>query len=150
MSKNADLKNARPGLRLVSPQTYWITQVYGGFNITLGLSFLLAIDQQRVTASLLIVNNIFTYKFWGIVFILLGILQIYSLFSNRWGLTRKTLLAGVAVKSAWMLALVFRAAVSPGTVLVATIWLALALIQVVTVIFFIPNFGGGSRKDEGK
>lgn len=132
------LEEARPSLRIVSPMSWWLVHVMGWFNILLGLSFLLAIDQDRITASFLIVNDILTFKFWGIVFILIGIVKLYSLKRNKWGLARKSLLLGVSVKAAWAIALTVRTLVSPGTVFLNLLWITVALLQMGCYVWFMP------------
>lgn len=133
-----ELQKARPSLRTVTPLAHAVLQIYAYFNILLGISLFFAIDQSKITASLLIVNNVFSYKFWGVIFIAIGILKLYSLYTNNWNLSRKSLLVGVSIKAAWAVALIFRAFSSPGTWLVAIMWLTLALIQISTFIFFLP------------
>lgn len=133
-----EIRNARPRLRLVSPLVHWVILVMGIFNILLGISLYLAFDAARVSAPLLIVNDLFTYRFWGIVFVALGILKLYSLWANNWNLAKNSLLVGISVKAAWAIALTIRSLTSPGTLLINFIWLALAAIQVGTYIFFMP------------
>lgn len=132
------LQEARPRLKMVSPLVHWIISIYAYFNIIFGLSLLFAVDQSKISASLLIVNNILSYKFWGIVFIAVGILKLFALKTNNWDLSRRSLLVGVSIKAAWAVALVIRSLTSPGTFLVSIIWVALAAIQMVTFIFFMP------------
>lgn len=132
------LQHARPQLKVVTPLAHWIIVVYAIFNILLGISFILALDQQKIVAPLLIVNEFFNYRFWGIVFIFVGLLKLFALKTNNWNLSRQSLLVGVSIKAAWALALIFRSLTSPGTWLVTIIWLALAAIQIVTFIFFMP------------
>jgi hypothetical protein len=132
------IQQARPRLRQVTPLVHWIITVYAYFNILLGISLFLAVDQSKITASLIIVNDIFSYKFWGIVFIAIGILKLFALKTNNWDLSRKSLLVGVSIKAAWALALIIRSFTSPGTFLVTIIWFALAAIQIITFIFFMP------------
>jgi len=132
------IQKARPSLKTVTPLVHAIITVYAYFNIVFGLSLFFAIDQSKISASLLIVNNIFSYKFWGAVFIAVGIFKLFALKTNNWNLSRKSLLVGVAIKAAWGVALVVRSLTSPGTFLVSIIWVALATIQVVTFIFFMP------------
>lgn len=132
------IQKARPNLKMVTPLAHAIILVFAFFNILFGLSLFFAIDQTKISASLIIVNNIFSYKFWGFVFIAIGILKLFALKTNNWDLSRKSLLVGVAIKAAWAVALIVRSFTSPGTFLVSIIWLALASIQIATFIFFMP------------
>ena len=133
-----ELQEARPKLKVVSPLANWIVVVMAVFNLFLGTSFLFAIDQNRASASLLIVNDILTYKFWGIVFIAIGLVKLYSIFTNNWKLARSSLFLGVSVKAAWMVALTIRTFVSPGTVFLNLLWVTIALLQMGAYIWFLP------------
>lgn len=149
MSKDTlrqELRDARPKLKAVSPLSYWIILVMGWFNIFLGSSFILAIDEAKFTASLLIVNDLLTFKFWGAVFIVIGILKLLSLKTNNWAFARNTLFIGVSVKAAWMVALVIRTFISPGTVFVSLLWVTIALLQIGAYIWFMPPSTEGYKQ----
>lgn len=133
-----EIQEARPTLKIVSPLSHWIMLVMGLFNIILGISLFLAFDEDRVSAPLIIVNEVMTYRLWGIAFMILGVIKLWSLWTNNWKLSRHTLLIGVAVKAGWAVALTIRSFVSPGTLLVNLIWVTLALIQMGTYIWFMP------------
>lgn len=133
-----ELQKARPRLKVVSPLSHWVVLIMALFNIVLGISFLFAIDQNRLTASLIIVNDVFTFWFWGWVFIGIGLLKLYALVMNNWNLARRSLLVGVSVKAAWMVALTIRSFVSPGTIFVNVMWITIALLQMGTYIWFMP------------
>lgn len=132
------IQHARPLLRLVSPLAHWIVFILALFNIVLGCTLFFALDQSRFTASLLIVNNIFTFQFWGVVFVALGLFKFWSLLTNNWRTARASLLIGVVIKSSWAITLTVRTFVSPGTLFLNFIWIALALVQAMTYIFFMP------------
>lgn len=142
----AELKQARPKLSLVSPLSYWVVKVMGLFNILLGTSFLFTLDEDRFTASLLIVNDVFTFKFWGIVFISLGLVKLYSLYANNWKLSRNSLLIGVFIKAAWMVALTIRTLISPGTLFLNLLWITVALLQIGAYIWFMPPSTEGYKQ----
>lgn len=133
-----EINEIRHRLYKVSPLVFAITGIYIGMNIVIGVVMSVAFDESRVVASLLIVNSLLTYKFWGLVFLGLAIFQGWSLYRNDWDLIKKSLLAGVVVKSFWAVGLVLRAFVEQGTLLIALPWITLALIQIATVIFFLP------------
>jgi hypothetical protein len=133
-----DIRKARPKLKQVSPLSYHIILVMAIFNIALGLTLIYGIDQNRLSASLIIVNNLLSYHFWGTVFIAVGILKLFALKTNNWNLSRKTLLLGVSIKAMWAVALIFRIFVSPGTVFITVTWLCIAALQMSCYIFFMP------------
>lgn len=140
MSENLkkQIEKARPRLKAVSPLAYWIVLVMGWFNIILGLTFIIGIDATRFTAPLLIVNELLTFDLWGVVFILIGLLKLYSLKVNNWKLSRSTLFLGVSVKAAWMIALTIRSFISPGTLLLNILWVTVALLQMGAYVWFMP------------
>lgn len=132
------IQEARPKLRAVSPQAHWTVMVMGIFNILLSTSFLLLLDTDRFTAPLLIVNELLTFKFWGVVFGLLGVFKLYSLWANDWNLARRSLILGVSIKAAWAVALTIRTIISPGTAFLNLTWIALAVLQMGAYIHFMP------------
>ena len=142
------LHMARPKLKSVSPMAYWTVMVMALFNLLLGASLFLLVDETRLSASLIIVNDFLTYKFWGTVFIVIGLLKIYSLLSNDWALARRSLIIGVAVKAAWSVALIVRVLVSPGTFFLTLLWVTVALLQMGAYIWFLPHGFVGSGKKE--
>lgn len=142
------IQKARPLLKTVTPLAHWIITIFAYFNILLGISLFFAVDQSKITASLIIVNDIFSYRFWGVIFIAIGVLKIFALKTNNWDLSRKSLLVGVSIKAAWALALIIRSLTSPGTWLVTLIWFALAAIQIVTFIFFMPPAVATNKQEE--
>lgn len=145
-----EIRHARPKLRVVSPLAYWIVMILGVFNLILGAAFFFAVDATKITTSLIIVNDILTFRFWGIMFFALGVFKLFALFTNKWNFARSSLLIGVTLKAAWAIALTIRTIVSPGTVFLSVIWLALALIQTVTYIFFMPpNIQPALKRPEG-
>lgn len=148
MTSKTELAHARPRLRFVSPLSYYIVLIYALLNILIGLDFFLEFDRLRVVTSLIIVNNVTDYHFWAIVFTAIGITKLYALSKNNWGLMRNTLLLGVAVKAAWGIALMVRVFIAPGTILIALLWAALALIQIATFIFFLPPLPGFGKRDD--
>ena len=147
-SLKTQLHIARPNLRTVSPMAYWTVLVMAFFNFVLGASLYLLFDAPRLSAPLIIVNDILTYKFWGIVFVAIGIMKIYSLLTNRWELARTSLIVGVAVKAAWSVALIVRVLVSPGTFFLTLLWVTVALLQMGAYIWFLPHgFVGNGKKE---
>ena len=142
MTKQKDIHHQITELRhrlyKVSPLVFAITGIFIGMNIVIGIVMISAFDENRVVTSLLIVNDFLTYKVWGLIFLALAAVQGFSLYRNDWSSIKKALLAGVVVKSFWAVGLVLRAIVDQGTLLIALPWITLALIQIATVIFFLP------------
>lgn len=135
-----ELREARPTLKQVSPLSFAVLLVMAIFNLLLGLSLLFAVDQNqsRLSAPLLIVNDLMPYEFWCAVFIGIGILKLYALKVNDWKLARRTLIIGVSVKGMWAVALIFRVFLSPGSIFLTLTWLCIAALQMACYIFFMP------------
>lgn len=148
MPSSHDLAKARPRLRYVSPLSFWIVMIYASLNLLIGLDFFLEFDKLRLVTSLLVVNSVTNYHFWAIVFTALGLAKFYSLFTNNWTLMKNLLLTGVAIKAMWAIALLVRVLIAPGTVLIALLWVALALVQIVTFIYFMPPLPGFGRRED--
>lgn len=142
------IRHARPSLRLVSPMAYWTIMVMAVFNFLLGLSLFFLVDNDRLSAPLIIVNDLFSYKFWGAIFILIGIVKAYALLKNKWELARHSLIIGVSVKAMWAVALIVRVLVSPGTFFLTLLWLTVALLQMGAYIWFLPHGYLATDKEE--
>lgn len=132
------IQEARPNLKVVSPISHWIVLVMGWFNIVLGLSMIFAVDSERFVASLFLVNDYMPFWLWGWIFVTVGAVKLYALHSNNWELSRRSLMLGVSIKAAWMVALTIRTFVLPGTAFLNLTWIALALIQMGAYIWFMP------------
>lgn len=142
------LHKARPKLKSVSPLGYWTVMVMALFNLVFGASLFLLLDTGRVSAPLIIVNDFLTYKFWGVLFIAIGLMKMFALLTNRWELARTSLIVGVAIKAAWSIALIIRVLTSPGTFFVTILWLTVASLQMGAYIWFLPHgFVGNGKKD---
>ena len=140
---------ARPRLKQVSPLAHWTIFIMGLFNLLLGVALFMLVDSGRLSAPLIIVNGLLSYKFWGIVFIAIGLFKLYSLWSNRWELARASLMVGVSVKAMWAVELIFRVIVSPGTFFLTLLWLTVALLQMGAYIWFLPHgFVGNGKKED--
>lgn len=132
------LLKAKPSLRLVSPITFWFMAIMGVFDLVLGTLLFFAVDKNNFSAELLIVNELFSFEMWGVIFIVLGLLKLVSLWLNNWKVLRYSLIIAVCIKAMWTVALVIRALTSPGTFLMAILWTVIAVIQQIFYIFFLP------------
>lgn len=151
MTTHAELAKARPTLKMVSPMSHWFVSIMGVFNILLGLTLMFGIDKNRLSASLIIVNEVFSYTFWGVVFITIGVVKLFALFTNNWKLSRQSLILGVSIKAMWAVALIFRIFISPGTVFITLLWLTVAALQMTCYIFFMPpNIGSFNQRREDR
>ena len=147
------IREARPSLRAISPMSFWFIALMGAFNILLGISLFLTLDELRISAPLIIVNELLTYKLWGVVFITLGFVKLLTLRANNWKWARRSLILGVSLKATWMVALIIRALTSPGTVFLGLLWATVALTQIICYIFFLPPqemrlFSGKRMEDD--
>lgn len=75
------------------------------FNIVLGVGLISNIAR---TAQFFIINDIFTYQFWGLLFLANGLIQLYTLVRHNDKLIRISLLSGMILQTFWMVALAVR------------------------------------------
>lgn len=91
------------------------------------------------TMNLLVINDLMTYQFWGIVFGLLGVAMLLAYWVNSWTRLRQTLIVGVFLKSWWLAALTIRLLTGDyDNILLISIWGLLTYIQLATFIYIIP------------
>lgn len=128
------IKDIRPSLRLAAPQTYWFTVGFGVFNILLGVAVF-----NTVALYALDLVNVIPVKMWGVIFAIHGIAMIGSLFINEWKITKALHYAGVAIKTAWWIALLSYA-VSGHSPALLFIWSLLLYMQIIVIIYFTPRF----------
>lgn len=153
MTHKAELAKARPTLRQVSPLSFAVITIMAIFNLLLGTLLMFAIDnnQSRLSAPLIIVNDLLTYQFWGAVFIVIGIVKLFALKTNNWKLSRQSLLLGVSIKAMWSIALIFRIFLSPGSIFLTLLWLTIAALQMACYVFFMPpNIGSFEQRKEDR
>lgn len=136
-----DLRRARPSLRVLAPLNYWVLSAIAYFNLIFGTVFYLN-TEERINTPLEAVNSVLTYDFWGIVMVLLGAVSLFSLYTNRWELIRKTIVAGVVIKTAWSIAILMRSVAFPDTILAGLSWALVALIHIGCYVFFAPKIPG--------
>lgn len=129
------IKKARPRLALIAPLTNAIIIAFALGNLVIGYG-VMALEIGPTTRRLPIVTGIFTFDFYGWIFIILGLVMLWGLWTNHWELLRKSLLFGVLTKSIWTVALVF-AVLRGGSVAVMGAWLILLAIQAATYIYFV-------------
>ena len=134
-----ELRKARPNLKLMSPLAHWTVMVMAVFNLFLGASLMFLFDADKFSAPLLIVNSVLTYKFWGVVFLVLGFIKLYSIIYNNWRVARISLFIGVSIKAAWAVDLIIRVLTTPGTFFLTLCWVTIALLQMGAYIWFMPQ-----------
>lgn len=133
---------ARPRLSTVAPLTYAICWGFAVVNILLGLGMFFLYQ----TPIPLTVANILSYQQWGILFLGVGVLSIYTLLRNYWWATKNLMFAGLTLKAVWAVALIIRCIDAPPTILITAVWLFLAYVQAVTYIYFLPKNGAGKKE----
>lgn len=74
------IRQARPRLRDVSPLAASIDIGFGIMNVILGFGLF---TLRARTMNLLVINDLMTYQFWGIVFGLLGVAMLLAYCGGR-------------------------------------------------------------------
>lgn len=132
------IAKARPSLKMVSPVSYWFIMLMGLFNLFIGSAFLFALDPNTDDPTFRAITQFIPFGVWGILFMILGMLKLYSLFKNNWVMARYTLLAGVVLKSGWAVALTIRTFNHYDNAFLNATWVALAITQIICYIYFLP------------
>lgn len=125
------LTTAKPKLRLRAPLIYYLSLGYFPVYVLIGLSLWLSVVRRL---PYVIVQPPFDTRFWGVVFITLGVLTGISLLSNHWKFIRWVLIVGLFIKALWFYALLLQ--IGNGGLGIIAIWSFLAYAQLLTVIYF--------------
>jgi len=127
------LKQLRPSLRLVAPQTFWFSVGFGIFNIVIGLSLLMF----KIFVTLQVVG-IIPLTVWALIFFFHGISMLSSIIVNNWKLTRALNIVGVAIKTAWWLELI-GITITGRSPFILYVWSLLLFLQIINCIYFMPR-----------
>ena len=127
------IKQIRPSLRDVAPQTFWFSIGFSLFNIIIGF----ALYNLSILFTLNLVG-IIPLKVWGLIFLTQGLIMSYSLVVNDWKLTRIMHAGGILMKSAWWLELV-AVTISGRSAFLLYIWSLLLFLQIIVWIYFTPR-----------
>lgn len=126
--------NPRPSLRLVAPHTYYSSWTFALLNVFgLAPAFFLGSGKDMVLIGLI------PSKLWGVIFLAIGSLMGYFLFTNNWKGIRKMLLVGLAIKAMIAWGLLFILAASILNIGIVAIWFSLMSWQAISYIFFTPE-----------
>lgn len=133
-----DLQKARPNLRLISPLRFWLVVGFIIFNSTIAhILWIQPAEQGRLA----IYNEIFTHKFYAVVFVILALSLLMGLLFNSWKLIKKAMLAGLFVKALFAYALVQLGIQYGFTTIEGTtaLWLMIMWVQFWLYIDFEPG-----------
>ena len=90
---------------ILYPLISYIMRGFVAFNIILGIGLFSNIAR---TTQFFIVNEVLTYQFWGVLFFINGIIQLYTLIRHNDKLIRMSLMNGMILQTFWMVALAVR------------------------------------------
>ena len=124
---------ARPSLKKILPVVFWQTAVFSALNIALAAGIFL----WKPTIFPLVAPNLFWLHIWAVLFATIGILLAHGLLAKHWEMLRAYMCVGLLYKLLWSVALFFRIK-DGGTFLVAVLFVGLALLQAVVIIFYLP------------
>lgn len=127
------LKEILPSLRKIAPQTFWFSAGFGVFNVLIGLALILSIILLQ-----LVVISVIPLKVWGVVFLIHGILMLYSLIINNWNLTKYLNIVGIGIKTAWWLELLSITIFGRPPFLLL-VWSLLLFLQFIVCVYFTPR-----------
>lgn len=127
------IRHIRPKLRYIAPDTFWVSVIFGIFNIIVGFSLFNA--TILFTLKLL---GIIPIKMWGVIFFLQGVIMLIALAVNNWKLIRGLHFFGIAIKTAWLLEL-FAVILTGRSPFILYVWSLILALQFVTWIYFTPR-----------
>ena len=94
------IKDIRPKLRHVAPQTYWASIGFGIFNIVIGISIM----NISVLVHLSLLGFV-PIQVWGLIFFIHGLGLITGIVINNYRMIRRLLAIGIILKSSWLIEL---------------------------------------------
>lgn len=94
-----------PDLKEVNGLLNLTVIAFGFFNLILGACLFV---QSAVTKDFFIINDLFTYQVWGVVFFSGGLSLLIGRWLNYWTMMRQTLLFLLFTKFIWLSALLAR------------------------------------------
>lgn len=124
------IREIRPRMRTVIPQTYWVSMLFALFNIVVGaLTFM---GDILYTIKLITIVPI---EAWGVIWFILGWWMIWALLSNNWKMTQTAHIAGMVIKSYWIAELL-GSWILGGSPFVLVTWILIFCIQGVLLRYF--------------
>jgi len=90
---------------ILYPLISYIMKGFVAFNIILGIGLFSNVAR---TTQFFIINEIFTYQFWGVLFFVNGLIQLYTLIQHNNQLIHISLMSGMILQTFWMIALAVR------------------------------------------
>src|SRR5690349_10940095 len=95
------LSNIRPRIEKISPIAGYAVLGFGILNVLLGIA--LAFYFARVASDVVILNYIFNYQFWGVLFFISGVMLLWGFYKNNWPLMRRWLTIALFFKFMWLI-----------------------------------------------
>ena len=135
ISIESRIHKARPRLSIIAPLTNAVILSFVMGNLIIGYG-LWILPTGGTMSRLPIVNGLFSFQFYAVIFALISLTMFWGWLRNNWDTIRHLLLFGVLFKSIWTVALVF-SVLQGGSVSVLGAWLTLLAVQMSTYIFFI-------------
>lgn len=127
------LKEIRPSLKQIAPQTYWSSIGFGLFNVIIGL----ALITNNVLVTLHVVG-IIPLNIWGVIFLIHGMLMLFAIATNSWKMARVMHSIAIVIKGAWWCELLAIVLTGKGAILLY-IWSLLLFLQITIYYYFTPR-----------
>lgn len=110
---------------------------FGWFFLALGASLYI---QSASTTDFFVINDLFTYQFWGISFLVGGLSLLIGHLMNWWAQMRYTILFLLFTQFVWISALTVRQVQEPNSNIFLLLFFALALILQIGSYIYFPIF----------
>jgi hypothetical protein len=125
----------RPRLRLIAPQTFWLSLCFSIFNMTVGY----AVYNELILYKLQLLGAV-PLRIWGLIFLGHGLCLLASLALNNWRVTKTLHLIGIFMKATWLFESM-AAMISGQSAFPLYVWSLLTTIQIVIYVYFTPRSG---------
>lgn len=116
----------------IPPLTASLCWGFAVVNIMLGIGIALLYE----TTVPLAIANVLTYQVWGLIFIALGVVGAFALYTGRVKLIKNIQLLSVLVKAIWLAALAIRCIFYPQTIIITLVWAFFVYVQIMVYIHF--------------
>lgn len=110
---------------------------FGWFNLVLGAALY---SQSASTVDFFIINEVFTYQFWGIMFFVGGLSLLVGHLMNWWAVMRQTILFLLFTKFMWLAALLARQVDTPGSNIFLLLFFGLATVLQIGGYIYFPVY----------
>lgn len=118
----------------------WVIRTLQGFTVfNLVIGTTLFFYYPKIAFS--VISSSIPQQIWAIIFLASGVIMAYGLFAKRYRFLRYMMVFGLFLKMCWEIGLLLRLT-NGGGVLSVELWGMIAYLQLLGVIYFMPEHYG--------